>query len=323
MTQTIWCNALFPEDALELLTAGVAGHRLLFSQQRALSVLKAGGHDPLLDEADIAFGQPDPRQVIDSPNIKWVHLTSAGYTRYDTDAFREAMKSRGGILSNSSSVYDRPCAEHALAMILALARQLPQALDAQRGNRQWIDESLRRNSRLPDEQTILIYGFGAIARQLSQMLKPLGMKVTGVRRSPRGDEGVPIVAPEQADQLLPTTDHVVNILPMSPHTGNFFSADRLALLSPTTYFYNIGRGSTVDQDALQAMLEKQTIAGAYLDVMTPEPLPPDHVLWKLPNCWITPHTAGGHGTEFQRLVGHFLKNLKLYSSGQAILDRVA
>jgi phosphoglycerate dehydrogenase-like enzyme len=207
-------------------------------------------------------------------------------------------------------------------MILALARQLPQALDAQRGERRWIDESLRRGSRLLDEQSILIYGYGAIARRLVEMLKPLGMKITGVRRSPRGDEAVPMVTAEQADPLLPTTDHVLSILPGASHTEKFFDAKRLARLSPHAYFYNIGRGSTVDQNALQAMLQNRRIAGAYLDVMTPEPLPPTHPLWQLPNCWITPHSAGGHATEFTRLVRHFLNNLGRYTMEKAVVDRV-
>jgi phosphoglycerate dehydrogenase-like enzyme len=322
MKKTIWYNTAFPADTTAILTENIGDHRLLQSKQSAASVLQAGGHDPLLEQADIAFGQPDPQQVIQSPNIKWVHLTSAGFTRYDTDAFRHAMKSRGGILTNSSSVYDEPCAEHALAMIVALARQLPQALDDQRGDRKWIDMPLRRQSKLLGEQSILIYGFGAIAKRLVAMLIPLGLRIAGVRRNPVGDEGVPMVTVEQADELLPKMDHVMNILPGASHTNHFFSADRLARLSPDAYFYNIGRGSTVDQDALQSLLTQRKIAGAYLDVMTPEPLPPEHPLWKLPNCWITPHTAGGHHDEYQRLIRHFLDNLDRFTAGQSLLDVV-
>jgi len=319
---TIWCNAAFAAGATELLTKDLVRGRVIFSKQPSQSNLVSGGADPLLAESSIAFGQPDPQQVIDTPSVKWVHLTSAGYTRYDTDAFRLAMKSRGGILTNSSTVYAEPCAEHALAMIMAMARQLAQALDDQRGDRRWPTAPLRAQSRLLRGQSVLIYGFGAIAKRLVEMLQPFDMKVTGVRRSARGDEGIPMVTTEQADAMLPLMDHVVNILPASPQTESFFDARRLALLRPTALFYNIGRGSTVDQDALVTILEQTKIAGAYLDVTTPEPLPADHRLWKLCNCWITPHTAGGHHDEMNRLVQHFLDNLGRYQNGTALLDRI-
>ena len=319
---TIWCNAAFPADASEILHKDLLPYRLVISTQLSQSNLQAGGPDPLLAEATIAFGQPDPQQVIDSPHVKWVHLTSAGYTRYDTDAFREAIKSRRGILTNSSTVYSEPCAEHAMAMIMSLSRQLPQGLDDQRGDRRWPTNPLRAGSHLLRGQSILIYGFGAIAKRLVEMLKPFDMQITGVRRSAQGDEGCPIVTAEQADALLPKVDHVMNILPASSHTENFFDAKRLSLMSPDALFYNIGRGTTVDQQALTTALENHRLAGAFLDVTNPEPLPVDHPLWKLPNCWITPHTAGGHHDEMIRLVKHFRANLHRFADGAQMLDRV-
>jgi phosphoglycerate dehydrogenase-like enzyme len=199
---------------------------------------------------------------------------------------------------------------------------LPQALDDQRGDRRWPSGLLRGQSQLLRGQSILIYGFGTIARRLVEMLRPFEMKITGVRRNQRGDEGIAMVNTERADALLPRMDHVMNILPASPHTEHFFDARRLSLLSPTALFYNIGRGSTLDQTALASILERKKIAGAYLDVTTPEPLPPDHPLWKLPNCWITPHTAGGHSNEMIRLVTHFRENLDRYLRGESMVDRI-
>jgi phosphoglycerate dehydrogenase-like enzyme len=100
------------------------------------------------------------------------------------------------------------------------------------------------------------------------------------------------------------------------------NAQRLALIKRSAIFYNIGRGSTVDQDALLAALRENRIAAAYLDVTAREPLPPEHPLWTTSNCHITPHTAGGHQDEFERLMGHFLQNLTRFFNGQSILDRV-
>jgi phosphoglycerate dehydrogenase-like enzyme len=87
-------------------------------------------------------------------------------------------------------------------------------------------------------------------------------------------------------------------------------------------FYNIGRGTTVDQEALVGALNGGRLAAAWLDVTDPEPLPPTHPLWTAPNCHITPHTAGGHNDEFHRLVGHFLGNLDRYVRGETLKDRV-
>jgi phosphoglycerate dehydrogenase-like enzyme len=87
-------------------------------------------------------------------------------------------------------------------------------------------------------------------------------------------------------------------------------------------FYNIGRGQTVDQAALAEALNGGRLAGAYLDVTDPEPLPAGHALWTARNCYITPHTAGGHEDEFERLVRHFLENLARYERGEPLRDRV-
>ncbi len=318
---TIWCNAALPADVMDHLRRSAEPHRLV-PAAGTTSNLHPGQPDPALAAADVAFGQPDPQQVVDSPGLKWVHLSSAGYTRYDTDAFRAAIKARGGTLTNSSSVYDAPCAEHVLAMILALARQLPQGWANQHGDRGWPGDLHRRQSHLLDGQRVLIYGYGAIGRRLAELLAPLRMDVTAVRRGPAGGEPVKVVTTDAADALLATADHVVDLLPLSDHTAKFFDAARLAKLPPTARFYNIGRGGTVDQAALTAALSGGKLAGAYLDVTDPEPLPPTDPLWALPNCWVTPHAAGGHATEFQRLADHFLANLKRYAAGEAMADRV-
>jgi phosphoglycerate dehydrogenase-like enzyme len=280
------------------------------------------GATPRLDGADIAFGQPPVDAVLAAGSVRWVQVSSAGITRYDPKEFRAAMTGRGTVFTNSSSVYNEPCAEHVAAMILALARQLPMALDDQRTDRRWIGQAMRDQSRRLKGQTVLIYGFGAIGRKLAAYLAPFGMAVTGVRRTPAGNEGLPMVTTGQADGLLGRTDHVVDILPSSPSTDGFFDARRIGLMSKDSLFYNIGRGATVDQPAMVRALQDGRIRGAYLDVTTPEPLPADHVLWTLPNCWITPHSAGGHADESQRLCQHFMDNFDRFMKGMPLVDRV-
>ncbi len=315
---TIWTNATFPKAAMEIVRQGVAPHNLIQSTKLAANILSAGEQDETLSQADIAFGQPDPQQVIDSPKIKWVHLTTAGYTRYDTPEFRSAMKQRSTAVTNSSSVFAEPCAQHLLAMIMAQARQLPQGIRS----RDWPSDDLRSRSQLLEGQSALIYGYGSIARRLAELLAPLKMNLTGVRRTVRGDESIPTVTLSAAEPLLHTADHVIDILPASEETKLFFNANRLTRMKRSAVFYNIGRGLTVNQTILQTMLETNQIAAAYLDVTLLEPLPPDSILWRLHNCFITPHTAGGHATEFQRSAQHFLQNLKCYAANQPLSDRI-
>ncbi len=155
-----------------------------------------------------------------------------------------------------------------------------------------------------------------------ELLAPFQPKLIVVRKTVRGDEPVETHANSELPKLLPRADHVVNILPSTPETDGFFKSDLFAQMKPGAVFYNIGRGTTADEDALAAALKSNHLRAAYLDVTNPEPLPPDHPLWSAPNCHITPHTAGGHGEEFVYTVRHFLANLKRYESAQPLLDRV-
>lgn len=323
---TIYCNAAFPEPVMELLSEGLGDHQLLMPPLLQSSNLAAGGVDPMLNAADAAFGQPDPRQVIETPRLKWVHLTTAGYTRYDTPEMRDALQARGGLLTTSSQVYEEPCAEHLMSFMLAIARQLPEMILEQKHERSnyrsWKQAHHRGNSRLLVGQSAMIYGFGTIARRLTELLTPLHMKLIGVRRKIAGDEGIMMIPTEQADAHLGQVDHVINILPASAETVQYFTADRFRRMREGSVFYNIGRGNTVDQTALTAALKSGRVSAAYLDVTDPEPLPRDHPLWDAPNCWITPHTAGGHADEFRRLVEHFVGNLNRYVRGEKLEDRV-
>src|SRR3954469_25178203 len=124
MSLTIWCNAKFSDADTKLLVDGTKGHKLHFSETASASVLSAGKPDPALASADIAFGQPDPGQCLAASKLRWVEVTSAGYTRYDTPEFREGFKRRDAVFSNVSQVFADPCAQHLLAQMLALGRRL-------------------------------------------------------------------------------------------------------------------------------------------------------------------------------------------------------
>jgi phosphoglycerate dehydrogenase-like enzyme len=318
----VWTNTNFPEDVRRMLDEGLATAELVYATQTVSGNLTSSPPDRTLEEAMIAFGQPDAEQLLQLTNIRWVHLTSAGYTKYDREDLRTAFRERGAVLTNSSSVYAEPCAQHAMSMILAFARQLPMSWKEQFTSRAWSDASIRRQSVLLNDQNIIIYGYGAIAHRLTELLKPFGTNIVGVRRNPSGNELVPMVSMADHKAWLEHADHVINILPANDATKGFFDRDMLRCLKKTAYFYNIGRGVTVDQDALSELLYRGELAGAYLDVTDPEPLPVDNPLWDAPNCFITPHTAGGFQDEMTRLVSHFLDNYVRFQTGQELVDRV-
>jgi phosphoglycerate dehydrogenase-like enzyme len=225
-------------------------------------------------------------------------------------------------MSNSSAVYDEPCAQHLLAMMMSLARNLPQALDNQSQHKTWPMQELRAHSPLLNGQSALILGFGSIARRVAELLQPLHMNLMDVRRTVAGDEPIPVIEVSRIDELLPRADHVINILPANDETRRFLDAERFAKLKTGAIVYNIGRGATLDQDALIRSLESGKVKAAYLDVTDPEPLPPDSPLWTTPNCFITPHTAGGHTNEKERQVNHFLNNLQRFENDEPLINRV-
>jgi phosphoglycerate dehydrogenase-like enzyme len=320
---TIWTNTHVPPDLNEKLVATLSPHRLIQAADKTANNLAGAAADPGLATADIALGQPHPKQVAACPKLKLVQLTTAGYTRYDTAEFRDAVKRNGTAVCNASSVYAEPCAQHALAMMLAFNRRLPQSLDNQRGPRDWPYLPLRSESKLLNGQTVLLVGYGAIARRLGQLLAPFEMNLIGFRRNPAGDEnGVRMLHIGQLDDWLGRADHVVNILPLSRETEQFFNIERLAKLKRSAYYYNIGRGATNDEYALWTALETGHFAAAYIDAFAAEPLPKDDPLWHAPRCFITPHTAGGHANEYERHVEFFLDNLRRFRAGEEVIDRI-
>lgn len=322
MSLKIWCNTKFSDAATKRLIAGAHPHRVMFATKANASVLVTGGSDPALAEADIAFGQPAPNDCIASPKLRWIALSTAGYTRYDHEDFKEVLRERGTPLTNASQVFAESCAQHVLAMMLGLARQLPQALSDQLKDRSWKWAEHRYNSRSLVGQTVLLLGFGAIGRRLVELLEPFRMKVLALRRQTRSEQAVRIIAAENISTALAEADHVVNILPENDSTIGYVNARRLACFKTGARFYNVGRGTTVDQTALLESLQSRRLDAAYLDVTDPEPLPQEHPLWTAPNCFITPHTAGGRHDQDEALVEHFLANLAAFQAGMPLTDRV-
>src|SRR4051812_22443477 len=188
----------------------------------------------------------------------------------------------GVIVCNARGVYDAPLAEWVIGAILAMERGLVEARDAQ-ARREW-------NVLNPPElfgRRVVILGLGSIGTAIADRLRPFGVEVTGVGRAAR--EGVRGLS--DLDEVLPDAEILVNMLPLTSETSGLLDARRLGLLPDGALVVNGGRGRTIATRALVEELRAGRLRAA-LDVTDPEPLPPDHPLWGLPNVLITPHMAG-------------------------------
>lgn len=317
----IYSDLAATSDALELLEKETSGHELVLPKGPARSVLEQAEADPRALEADVLFGQPDPELIAKATRLKWIQISSSGITRYDTPEFRSHLTDRGVPLCNSASVFNESCAAHTLSFMLAQARHLPRSLASRAGHGSDEWNEIRDTSTDLRGQTVAIVGYGAIGRRLAELLAPFRMTLYGCRRSGRAEGGVQGITPEKLHEILPNCDHVINILPSSSETDGFFDAARFRVLKKGAVFYNIGRGTTVDQSALLSSLQNGSLSAAWLDVTDPEPLPDDHPLRSQPNCHITPHVAGGHKSESTTLVRHFLDNFQRYIAGEPFVDR--
>lgn len=212
------------------------------------------------------------------------------------------------IIASGRGLHDHTVAEHTLALALAAARRLDRALAAQArgtwdtalGYRQPLDNS-QGLTTLRDAR-VTIWGFGSIAKTLAPHLAMLGASVTGVASSSGERAGFPVVASSDVHRLLPDTDILINILPAVPETERIVDETVFQALPNTAWLINVGRGATVDEEALRLGLINGEIAGAALDVTATEPLPDGDPLWQAPNLIITPHTAGGRPLGADRLI---------------------
>lgn len=285
--------------------------------------LPPSGWEPLAAEVDaVLLGRqtiPVDALLEHAPRLRWIHGVGAGADRLVTPRLRAS----GVVLTNSSGVAAVPIAEHVLALILAFARQLPVLLQAQQASR-WFDKPLRGTFELQG-QTLAVVGMGEIGGALAQKAAALGLRVLGVRRQPGGalPPGVErLVGLDDLDAVLAEADHVAVCLPLTEATRGLFGAARLARLRPGAHLYNIGRGALVDTAALLAALESGHIGGAGLDVIDPEPLPPESPLWRHPRAIITSHTSATSPHSDARMLDIFVDNLGRALRGEPLRNRV-
>ena len=270
--------------------------------------------------ADALIGACDRELMDAADSLVWVQITSAGAEHcLENPAF-----GKGGIvLSNAQKMSSPVIGEHAVALALALARQLPAYTRAMPGGTWERRSDASRSMVTLSGRTMLVVGLGGIGTEVARRGAALGMRVVGTRNSSR--EGPPFVEhvglSDELFALAGEADVVVNALPLTQGTAGLLDADFFAAVKHGAIFVNVGRGGTVDTDALTAALVDGRIASAGLDVTDPEPLPADHPLWRRDDVIITPHVAA-RGDERIRHALLLVENLRRYAAGDALLNVV-
>lgn len=272
------------------------------------------GIEEHLGDAEVIFTiSLRPEQFVLARQLQWIHAPTAAVHQF---LFTELLNS-SVVLTNSREVHGPVVAEHVMALILALAKKIPQAAELQQKGI-WGQEAMWKNGPRLRElagATLGLIGVGSIGQRVARMASNMGMRVIAVREHvekgrPEGVEAV--FAPAALDDLLCQSDYVVVAAPLLTATDRLINADRLAKMKSEAYLINVGRGPQVDEAALATALLNRQIAGAALDVFEHEPLPADSPLWRVPNLLITPHTAGLTDKLWHRHYELFSDNLRRY-----------
>jgi phosphoglycerate dehydrogenase-like enzyme len=276
-------------------------------------------------DADVIMGlNPeicDPRIINNARQLRWLASLSAGV---ENCMNLPAVKARSVVMTNMRGIDSPVIAEHAIALMLALAHGLDRfAIDTSRSI--WSRESAARVPMQSLEgKTLLVSGLGGIGTEVARRARGLGMKVVATRI---GGSGKPdfvdhVGQPDELLALARTADVIVSAVPLTPETTNLYDARFFAVLKPTAFFINIARGRSVVTDALMAALNEGRLAGAGLDVVEPEPLPPDHPLWKSPRILFTPHISSGSDLPGDGRWIIAVDNLRRYIAGEPLLNPV-
>ena len=276
-----------------------------------------------LPDADIFVGYSlRAKQLPQARKLKWIHSTAAGVAQLMYPELRDS----GILVTNPSGIFSEPMTEHAIGLMIALARNFPGAVRHQ-DQRRWAQQELWDKPQHLTElgsKTLLIVGFGSIGQELARVARALRMRVWGVSRSGRGETtfAEKIIPVSQLDDALAETDFVVIAAPETPETKHLIGAQQLARMKRPAFLINIARGSLLEETALVAALERGEIAGAALDVAAAEPLPPESPLWTAKNILLTPHTSAVSDRLWPRQTALLLELLERWFSGRELFNIV-
>lgn len=267
-------------------------------------------------DAEVIIGEPTIQELAKAKNLRWLQMTWAGADRYLKVDFP-----RNVTLTTASGAFGETIAEHALAMLFALCRRL----GAYGRQKQW--EDLGSEKHIAGGKA-LIFGCGDIGTAIAKRLKALGLETVGVcqdlkKPRPYFDIRTNLSC---AEAFLADADFVICALPHNAQTENYLNLERLSVLRDDAVLINVGRGSFVDTAALTELLQKGKFFGVGLDVVEPEPLPPEHPLWNMPKVILTPHVAGigfDHLPETEEKIWDICReNIQRYLKGEPLRNVV-
>jgi len=248
------------------------------------------------------------------PRVRWIQLASMGY-----DAVEDAGAPRGVVVANAGNAYAPMVAEHALALALALFRQIPAALEHQHA-KHWFRKTNLTVIRSLYRSTVGIYGFGHIGREIAARFAACGATIVAIAPDAKVGGDVAKAFPATAlHEALGLCDVVVLAAPLTAETKGAFDAAAFAAMKPDAIVVNIARGQIVDEPALVAALAAGTLGGAALDVTEPEPPDANDPIWTTKNVLLTAHVAAfSHGTLDDRLAEVIAENLVAFLAGDEI-----
>jgi phosphoglycerate dehydrogenase-like enzyme len=277
----------------------------------------------LLPEAEVVYGVlVDAGNFSRARRLRWIHVSATGVGSLLFPALVES----DVVLTNARGLHGLSMAEHALGVMLSVARKLHLARDLQREQR-WGQARLWTETppfRQLAGATLGLVGLGAVGSALAERAVALGMHVVAVRPHPVSD---PAPAHEQwglerLGDLLERSDWLVLAAPHTPATRGMIGAAQLARMKPDAVLVNLGRGALLDESALVAALRAGRLAGAALDVTRKEPLPPDSPLWTMPNVLLTPHVSGFGPHYWERAVEQFAENVERFLADRPLVNVV-
>jgi phosphoglycerate dehydrogenase-like enzyme len=260
-----------------------------------------------------------PALVAGIDNLRWIQSSSAGVEGFLRE---QGIADSDVVLTNAKIIQGPEIGDHAMALLLNLTRDI-------KGFNEKMAVGWNRSSRLPmielRGKTMLILGLGGIGSQVAERAAAFGMRIVAVdpKDIPYWSAVSYIGKPDELDALIPEADVIVSCVPHTPATDKMLGAKQFELMKEESYVINISRGKIIDTDALVAALQSGKLAGAGLDVTDPEPLPPDHPLWQMPNVTITPHIAGASDQIGERRLQLFRDNIARYVQGLPLKNVVS
>jgi phosphoglycerate dehydrogenase-like enzyme len=276
-----------------------------------------------LPDTDIFVGYSlRAQQLKDGKKLKWIHSTAAGVAQLMYPELRDS----GILVTNPSGIFSVPMGEHALGLLLALARNFPDSV-RQQDKAHWSQQELWDTPQHLTElngQVLLIVGYGSIGREVAKRVKAFDMRVWGVTRSGEGDgtHVEKIVAAGKLQEVLPEADYVLIAAPETAETKHLIGAAQIASMKRGARLINVARGSLLDEAALIRALVSGALGGAALDVAAMEPLPADSPLWKAPNLMITPHTSAVSDRLWVRETALLMELLERWFDGRELFNLV-